>query len=110
LYLSLNITFGSKTLQFTQIFEIECGKNTSGFLLYYIYTFLKQFLLNFKYFKKLNFTKNAKYFSHILVVILHRSTKFEIYMLHSLRDIKKTNSKKYRGVDETLLRQNFSLI
>jgi hypothetical protein len=30
-------------------------------------------------------------------------------MLHSLRDIKKTNSKKYEGVGETLLRQNFSL-
>jgi hypothetical protein len=31
-------------------------------------------------------------------------------MLHSLRDIKKTNSKKYGGVGETLLRQNFSLV
>jgi hypothetical protein len=31
-------------------------------------------------------------------------------MLHSLRDIKKTNLKKYGGVGETLLRQNFSLI
>jgi hypothetical protein len=29
-------------------------------------------------------------------------------MIHSLRDIKKTNSKKYGGVDEILLRQNFS--
>jgi hypothetical protein len=29
-------------------------------------------------------------------------------MLHSLRDIKKTNSKKDGGVGETLLRQNFS--
>jgi hypothetical protein len=38
-YLSLNITFESETLQFTQTFEIECGKNSSGFLLYYIYTF-----------------------------------------------------------------------
>jgi hypothetical protein len=88
------ITFESETLQFTQTFEIECGKNSLGFLLYYIY--LKQFMLNFKYLKKLNFTqKNPQYFSHILVVILQRSAKFEIYMLHSLRDIKKTNSKKY---------------
>jgi hypothetical protein len=31
-------------------------------------------------------------------------------MSHSLRDIKKTNSKKYEGVDETLLRQNFSRV
>jgi hypothetical protein len=30
-------------------------------------------------------------------------------MLHSLKDIKKTNSKKYGGIGETLLRQNFSL-
>jgi hypothetical protein len=30
-------------------------------------------------------------------------------MSHSLRDIKKINSKKYEGVDETLLRQNFSI-
>jgi hypothetical protein len=30
-------------------------------------------------------------------------------MSHSLRDIKKTNLKKYEGVDETLLRQNFSI-
>jgi hypothetical protein len=30
-------------------------------------------------------------------------------MLHSLRDIKKTNLKKYGGIGETLLRQNFSL-
>jgi hypothetical protein len=29
-------------------------------------------------------------------------------MLHNLRDIKKTNSKKYEDVGETLLRQNFS--
>jgi hypothetical protein len=32
-------TFESETLQFTETFEIECGKNNSGFLLYYIYTF-----------------------------------------------------------------------
>jgi hypothetical protein len=36
----------------------------------YIY-FLKQFLLNFKYLKILNFTKKIlNYFSHILVAIL----------------------------------------
>jgi hypothetical protein len=52
--------------------------------------------------------KNPNYFFHILVVILQRSAKFEIYILHSLRDIKKTNSKKYVGVGETLLRKNFS--
>jgi hypothetical protein len=31
-------------------------------------------------------------------------------MLHSLRDIKKTNSHKYEGVGEILLRQNFSFM
>jgi hypothetical protein len=78
------------------------------FIILYIY-FFKRFLLNFKYLKKLNFTKkNPNYFPHILVVTLQLSAKFKIYMLHSLRDIKKTNSKKYEGVGETLLRQNFS--
>jgi hypothetical protein len=46
--------------------------------------------------------------SHILVVILQRYVKFKIYMLHSLRDTNKTNSKKYEGVGKTLFRQNFS--
>jgi hypothetical protein len=96
-------------LQFTDTFEIECGKNNLGFLLYYIYILLKQFLLNFKYLKRLNFTKkNQTIFFHILVVILQRSPKFEIYMLDSLRDIKKTNSKKYGGVGEIQLRQKNS--
>jgi hypothetical protein len=46
----------------------------------------------------------------MMAVILQRSAKFKIYMSHSLRDIKKTNSKKYEGVDEILLRQNFSRV
>jgi hypothetical protein len=76
---------------------------------YTIYILFKTILLNFKILRKLNFTKKIRtIFSHILVVILQRSVKFEIYMLYSLRVIKKTNSKKYGGVGETLLREFFS--
>jgi hypothetical protein len=36
LYLSFYTTFESETWQFTETFEIECGENSLGFLLYYI--------------------------------------------------------------------------
>jgi hypothetical protein len=39
LYLSLYRTFESETCQFTGTFEKDFGKNSSGFLRWYIYTF-----------------------------------------------------------------------
>jgi hypothetical protein len=37
-------------------------------------------------------------------------TGFEDETGDALRDIKKINSKKYRGIDKILLRQNFSML
>jgi hypothetical protein len=54
----------------------------------YIY-FLKQILLNFKFHKEI-----LNYFSHILVAILQWPAKFQVHMLYSLGDIKKTNLKQ----------------
>jgi hypothetical protein len=41
--ISLYTTFESETWQFTETFEIDFGKNSSGFLRQYIIYFLKQF-------------------------------------------------------------------
>jgi hypothetical protein len=87
LYLSHQTTYGFKILQLTEASTKESGIDFLGFS-NIIYIIILKIFLDFTYLEKLK-EKNR-----ILVVVCELRAKFQIHMLHCLRNVQKDKLKR----------------